>query len=182
MTSKGTAYLLWLLCFIGLGGIHRFYCGKPLSGLIWLFTLGLFGFGQLVDLALIPAMVDEKNLKYLALHGGNQSQTNTQTVVVNLGGEVSGQIPGQLNIPSEEPLSQITPKEKIASSSNPQNDMVKILQLAQNKGGSISIVDAVIETGKPAQEVRTIIESLCSDGLMEISNHDSTGVVLYRLV
>lgn len=60
MASKGTAYLLWLFWLIGLAGIHRFYCGKPVSGLIWLFTFGLFGIGQLVDLALIPGMVDEK--------------------------------------------------------------------------------------------------------------------------
>ncbi len=52
--SPGIAYLLWLLCFVGLCGIHRFYSGRWLTGLIWLFTGGLLLIGQLVDLVLIP--------------------------------------------------------------------------------------------------------------------------------
>jgi TM2 domain-containing membrane protein YozV len=61
MYSNGTAYLLWLLCFLGLCGIHRFYAGKPISGLIWLFTGGLLFIGQFIDLFLIPGMVDQAN-------------------------------------------------------------------------------------------------------------------------
>lgn len=48
------AYLLWATTFIGLAGIHRFYTGRWITGLIWLFTGGLFFLGQLVDLVLIP--------------------------------------------------------------------------------------------------------------------------------
>ena len=33
-------YLLWIFGFIG---AHRFYYGRPISGTIWLFTLGLLG-------------------------------------------------------------------------------------------------------------------------------------------
>ena len=48
------AYVLWFLGCIGFGGIHRFYTGRWITGLIWLFTWGLLFFGQLVDLFLIP--------------------------------------------------------------------------------------------------------------------------------
>lgn len=58
MRSTGTSYLLWLLCLIGFCGIHRFYNGKWVTGLIWLFTGGLLLIGQIVDLFLIPAMVE----------------------------------------------------------------------------------------------------------------------------
>ena len=58
MTSKstGTGYLLWLLCFIFICGAHRFYYNKPISGVIYLFTFGLFGFGQLYDLLVMPEL------------------------------------------------------------------------------------------------------------------------------
>lgn len=57
----GTAYLLWLLGFVGLAGIHRFYVGRPISGIIWLLTGGLFFIGQIVDLVMMPRMVDDHN-------------------------------------------------------------------------------------------------------------------------
>ncbi len=59
--SSGVGYLLWLLVFFGFAGIHRFYMGKWVTGLIWLFTGGLFLIGQIVDLLLIPGMADRAN-------------------------------------------------------------------------------------------------------------------------
>lgn len=58
MKSTGTSYLLWCCCLIGFCGIHRFYNGKWITGLIWLFTGGLLLIGQIVDLFLIPAMTE----------------------------------------------------------------------------------------------------------------------------
>ncbi len=63
MKSTGVSYLLWLLCFVGLCGIHRFYNGKWITGLLWFFTGGLFLIGQLVDLFLIPSMTERANFK-----------------------------------------------------------------------------------------------------------------------
>ena len=61
--SKLIGYLLWI---VGFTGAHRFYYGKPISGTIWFFTLGLLGVGWLIDLFLIPGMdrkADFKNLQ-----------------------------------------------------------------------------------------------------------------------
>ena len=48
--SKVIGYLLWIF---GFTGAHRFYYGKPVTGTIWFFTLGLLGIGWLIDLFLI---------------------------------------------------------------------------------------------------------------------------------
>ncbi len=39
-----------LLTFLGLFGIHRFYMGKWLTGILYLLTGGIFGLGYLYDL------------------------------------------------------------------------------------------------------------------------------------
>ena len=56
-------YLLWLFGFLG---AHRFYYGRPVTGTLWLFTLGLLGIGWLVDLFLIPGMDREADLRFSA--------------------------------------------------------------------------------------------------------------------
>lgn len=49
--SRGVAAVLCF--FFGTLGIHRFYVGKIGTGLIWLFTLGFFGIGDIVDFIMI---------------------------------------------------------------------------------------------------------------------------------
>jgi TM2 domain-containing membrane protein YozV len=58
---KSIGYLLWIF---GFTGAHRFYFGKPISGAIWFFTLGLLGVGWLIDLFLIPGMYRQANRRY----------------------------------------------------------------------------------------------------------------------
>jgi TM2 domain-containing membrane protein YozV len=60
--QMSTAYLLWLLSGFGVLGFHRFYLGRIGTGLIWLFTGGLFGFGAMIYLFYIPSMVRQENL------------------------------------------------------------------------------------------------------------------------
>lgn len=61
--SKIIGYILWIF---GFTGSHRFYYGKPVTGTIWFFTLGLLGIGWLIDLFLIPGMDREANLRFRA--------------------------------------------------------------------------------------------------------------------
>ena len=56
-------YLLWIF---GFTGAHRFYYGKPVSGVIWFLTLGLLGIGWLVDLFLIPSMDRQADRRFAA--------------------------------------------------------------------------------------------------------------------
>jgi len=50
-----------LLTFLGLFGIHRFYQGKWGTGLLYLFTLGLFGIGWLYDYWTLNSQISERN-------------------------------------------------------------------------------------------------------------------------
>ena len=61
--SKVVGYGLWL---VGFTGAHRFYYGRPITGTIWFFTLGLLGIGWLIDLFLIPGMDRSADRKYVA--------------------------------------------------------------------------------------------------------------------
>lgn len=51
--SKRRIIALILCIFLGGFGVHRFYAGKIISGLVWLFTGGLFGIGYIIDIILI---------------------------------------------------------------------------------------------------------------------------------
>ena len=50
-----------LLTFLGIFGIHRFYMGKVITGIIYLLTAGLFGLGILYDFWTLNGQIAEKN-------------------------------------------------------------------------------------------------------------------------
>ena len=61
--STVIGYVLWIF---GFTGAHRFYFGKPISGIIWFFTGGLFLIGWIIDAFLIPSMSRRADLRYAA--------------------------------------------------------------------------------------------------------------------
>jgi TM2 domain-containing membrane protein YozV len=64
MRNTGVAYLLWALCFIGVCGAHRFYLDSPLLGIGYFVTGGVCLVGQIIDLFLIPGMVEDCNRRF----------------------------------------------------------------------------------------------------------------------
>ncbi len=77
--SKTVGYVLWIFGFLG---AHRFYFGKPVTGTIWFFTLGLLGVGWLIDLFLIPSMDRQADLRFQA---GDTSYTLAWVLLTFLG-------------------------------------------------------------------------------------------------
>lgn len=58
---KSIGYLLWIF---GFTGSHRFYYGRPITGVLWFCTGGLFLIGWIVDLFLIPGMDRKADFRY----------------------------------------------------------------------------------------------------------------------
>ncbi|MEA5582177.1 TM2 domain-containing protein [Nodularia harveyana UHCC-0300] len=137
--------------FVGLGGLHRLYNGKIGTGLLWLFTFGVFGIGQCVDLLLIPNMVDEYEEKLRAKAG-----------LYPLGVPVNPQaIASQVYQPTGNKL------------------MIELLRAAESKGGSLTVTQGVSITGAGFAEVETALKEMLTSGYVAIDNDPTTGAVTY---
>ena len=140
--SVGLTYLLWAMGLFGLNGIHRFYCRMPVSGGIWLMSLGLVGIGQMVDLFLIPGMVEEANRTLL--------QRGLDTA-------------------------------KDAAMPSLERQLLRLARTSGHAGFSLN--DALIELELPAGAgsavVRSEIERLLTEHLLDVGN-DDRGRVVYR--
>jgi len=84
------AFIFWLFCLIGLCGLHRFYVGRVGTGIVWLLTLGLLGFGQLFDLFFLGSMVRQANRDAALAAGVSATANATVQNVIN----VTVQAPG----------------------------------------------------------------------------------------
>jgi TM2 domain-containing membrane protein YozV len=143
--EKGTAYILWALGAVGLCGMHRLYAGKIGTGLLYFFTFGLLGMGQLVDAFLIPRMVEDANNR-LALEGVDPS-------MVGLGGGL-GLLGG--NRPPR-------PTEVL---------QVPLVQAAERNQGKLTVPEAVKETGRGFTEVKKQLDAMAVNGFIELDSDD----------
>lgn len=160
MNNVGTAYLLWLGCLFQVHGLHRFYNGKVVTGLLWMCTFGLFGLGQLLDLMLIPGMVDEHNTQWRSRHPSLSPhdaafQPTVQRVLVT-------------PPPVEPPRLQ-------------RNELVvKLVKAAERRGGRLSVTQAVLETETEFETVERALQSLVKTGYVDVYNDVQSGIVMYE--
>ncbi|MBM0741593.1 NINE protein [Phormidium sp. CLA17] len=160
MNNVATSYVLWLGCLLQLHGLQRLYNGKTFTGLLWLFTFGLMGFGQLFDLVLIPGMVDEHNVKLRASQGALPGSSIHQPAIERV----------------------ITKPEISAAIPQPKHDQlaVKLVKAAQVRGGTLSVTQGVIDTDESFSAVEASLQNLVKTGYVDIYNDMATGVVLYH--
>jgi TM2 domain-containing membrane protein YozV/predicted transcriptional regulator len=151
------SYGLWLGLFMGLGGLHRFYNGKIGTGLLWLFTWGFCGIGQLVDLFLIPNMSEEYELKLRAQLGVSAYGIPLDTTQLAATRVIA--------TPSQQP------QEKL---------MLRILKAARDRGGEISVTQAVLDTGADFEEVEENLKTMVKKGYARVDNHAIKGTVIYE--
>lgn len=146
------SYILCAAGFLGIGGLHRLYNGKIATGLLWLCTGGLLYIGQLVDLLLIPGMVDEyeQNLRLKA--GLSPLGLPVNQPIVN----------SQVYRPTGNQL------------------MVQLLEAAESKGGSLTVTQGVKATGASFAEVEKVLREMLKSGYVRIDNDPITGAVTYH--
>ena len=77
---KSIGYILWLF---GFTGAHRFYFGKPISGTIYFFTLGLLGIGWLIAIVVFTGTVVFV-VKMLQSSGASHGTGSTTNQVVGV--------------------------------------------------------------------------------------------------
>lgn len=153
--SRKFAYLLWLGWPFGFAGLHRFYLGKPLSGLLYFFTWGLFGIGQLIDLARMRTLVERENASYAALQALAAKRALR-----------SGRAHPAL------------PPAPVAASPAEGLD-VRLTKAAAKFGGRLSVTQGVIETGASFAEVETALDAMAKSRFVGIDNDPNTGAVVY---
>jgi TM2 domain-containing membrane protein YozV len=150
MKDKTIAYLLWCGCLVGLCGLHRIYNGKYGTGFLYLFTLGLFGIGQIVDLFTIPGMVEDANNRMLIASMGQAA----------LGAGVAGMPAKRLPRTTEE-------------------FQVALVHAAGQHRGRLTVAEAVAATGRGFKEVNKQLQEMAISGYVE-EDSDEAGQVFYR--
>ena len=156
--SSGTAFLLWLSCFLGFCGIHRFYLGRPISGTIYLLTFGLLGVGQFIDLFLMRGMVRE-NLKALP------------------------PMPPVYQLPPAPPPPR--PATSFTAPPSPQkadtDEMMRMVLLgaAKRHGGALSVSQGVMASGRSFKDVEKALDDMAISGYVDIDNDPKSGAVVY---
>ncbi len=175
MKNLGVTYLLAILNFISpFAGLHRFYLGRPISGILYFLTWGFFGLGTLIDLFLIPSMVEEENRK--SLPPGD----------VHL--HFHGRLPDGRPAPiPQAPPRRVAPQRALPAPpapkppSKPMDIEQHILQIAKEDGGSVTVAMIALQTDLSLKEAKNKLERLRKEGFCNVDLSEE-GAKLYVFV
>ena len=136
MKSSGWSYLLAALGLVTpVAGIHRFYLGRPVTGVLYLLTWGFFGVGTIVDLFLLPRMVEAENSRLLP--PGHP----VHTAALGAGS----------------PPLALPPPQATQDKATPE---LQILHLAGEHDGVVTVAMVAMKTGMSLRQARKELERL----------------------
>lgn len=150
MFSVRYAYLFWIPSLFGVAGLQRIYLGKVGSGILYLITGGLFGFGTLYDALTIPEQVRQANLtRRLEGPGGG-----VQDLFLAMERESQGR-------PDTASVEHV------------------ILRTARRNGGYTTPAEIALEAKVSAEEAREKLEELVQNGFAEMRIRKRSGTMAY---
>ncbi len=150
--SEVVGYGLWFGWLFGFAGLHRFYLGKYMTGLLWMLTWGLFGIGQIFDLVRMKKLVRDANIRegYLP-HPRWAAELNRMA-------HPRAALPEA----PEKPLKH------------------QLLDAAMALKGELSVTEGVAATGASFEAVENTLNELLETGYVDIDNRPDSGVIVYR--
>ena len=161
MYSTFLAYIFWFLSGFGVLGFHRFYLGKIPTGLLWMFTGGLFTAGAIFDFFTLPGQVREANLR-LALYGQLRRQSAPRR---------SPQRGRHTNWRyANDGQYEVKGRER-------DNHERAILKLAKENKGIITVSDVALRADISIEEAKNHLETLLSKGFVELRVRKSGALV-----
>ncbi|MDY6936801.1 MAG: protein kinase [Cyanobacteriota bacterium] len=156
-----TTYMLWVLGLVGaistsginvVGGLHRWYNGQFWIGVFWMIPF-VGELGALVDGFLVSGIVDEY---YDKMRG-------------KLGVSATGV-----------PLSANAAETEVIGEPQRERQRQKILKVARERGGTLSVTQAVMDTGMSFAEVEGLLDEMENLKYISVEHHPTTGIAIYH--
>ncbi|MFM7646610.1 MAG: TM2 domain-containing protein, partial [Cyanobium sp.] len=140
--ETGTAYLLWCASLLGVCGLQRFYLGQTWVGTLYLVSFGFCGVAQLIDLFLIPGLVE----------GSHQADRS--------GRQMAGR-----------PLATFSEPGNANPINHTIGDSLPVLILEQQilrrcEHEPASLAHFILATGEPSETIRRVVEEMAAQGLL----------------